>query len=111
MSCRKLGPKFVGPFEVNKRIGQVAYELDLLAGWRIHPIFHISKLKPYCVDVVFPRGEQPLPPDLIDSHYEYQVQKVLNHRMNNMTSCREFLIRWQGRIIMRLLIVGSLLST
>ncbi|WMV57807.1 hypothetical protein MTR67_051192 [Solanum verrucosum] len=42
----KLSPRYIGPYRIAKRIGSVAYELELpheLAA--VHPIFHISKLK------------------------------------------------------------------
>ena len=44
----KLSPRFVGPFEILKRIGKVAYELALpptLAG--VHNVFHVSMLRKY----------------------------------------------------------------
>ncbi|KAI3773906.1 hypothetical protein L1987_48445 [Smallanthus sonchifolius] len=42
----KLSPRFVGPFKILARVGQVAYRLDLpveLSG--IHPTFHVSHLR------------------------------------------------------------------
>ncbi|WMV09953.1 hypothetical protein MTR67_003338 [Solanum verrucosum] len=42
----KLSPRYIGPYRISKRIGKVAYELELpqeLAA--VHPIFHISMLK------------------------------------------------------------------
>ena len=42
----KLSPYYVGPYEILKRFGSVAYELKLpneLA--MIHPVFHVSLLK------------------------------------------------------------------
>ncbi|GKC71025.1 putative reverse transcriptase domain-containing protein [Tanacetum coccineum] len=42
----KLAPRFVGPFEVVKKVGLVAYRLDLLEELNgVHDTFHVSNLK------------------------------------------------------------------
>lgn len=41
----KLKLRFYGSFRVTRRIGEVAYELELLANCRVHNVFHLSKLK------------------------------------------------------------------
>ncbi|XP_070029862.1 uncharacterized protein [Nicotiana sylvestris] len=47
----KFNPQFIGPFEVLRRIGEVAYELafppNLLS---VHPVFHVSMLRKYIGD-------------------------------------------------------------
>ncbi|XP_070029899.1 uncharacterized protein [Nicotiana sylvestris] len=48
----KLSPRFIGPFEVLRRVGEVAYKLVLppnLSG--VHPIFHVSMLWRYHADL------------------------------------------------------------
>ena len=48
----KLSPRFIGPFEILERIGQVAYRLALppsLSG--VHNVFHVSMLRKYVSDV------------------------------------------------------------
>ena len=46
--CRKgkLSLRYVGPYEIPQRMGEVAYELALRAELDyVHPIFHVSMLK------------------------------------------------------------------
>lgn len=47
----KLAPRYVGPFKILKRIGPVAYELDLPTELKkVHPVFHVSNLKKCLAD-------------------------------------------------------------
>jgi hypothetical protein len=49
-TTKKLLPKWIGPFAIEKRIGSVAYRLSLPPKMQIHPVFHVSLLKPYLSD-------------------------------------------------------------
>ncbi|GKB23239.1 putative reverse transcriptase domain-containing protein, partial [Tanacetum coccineum] len=47
----KLAPRFVGPFEITKRIGLIDYRLRLLEELNdVHDTFHMSNLKKYLAD-------------------------------------------------------------
>jgi len=51
IKSKKLTPKFVGPYQILKRVGPVAYEVALppqLAN--LHNVFHVSQLKKYVSD-------------------------------------------------------------
>ena len=42
----KLAPRFIGPFKILSRKGEVAYELELLEVLSaVHNVFHVSQLK------------------------------------------------------------------
>ncbi|CAA0817013.1 Unknown protein, partial [Striga hermonthica] len=65
----KLHPRFIGPFEVLERVGEVAYRLALpheLSG--IHNVFHASMLRKYVCD-----------PDHVIPHSDIQVQSDLSY--------------------------------
>jgi hypothetical protein len=58
----KLAPRYVGPFKIIDRKGEVAYQLDLLPQLSdIHDVFHISQLKK-CLPV----PEEQLPLEYLD---------------------------------------------
>ena len=47
----KLAPRFIGPFEIQKHIGPVAYEINLPSQLaKVHNVFHVSLLRKTNVD-------------------------------------------------------------
>ena len=92
---RKLSPKFCGPFQILKRVGQVAYALDLPKDWKIHNIFHISLLRRYVSDPVHMLSDLPrvVPEGEMLAEPERILQVDLQHLMNR--SFKRFLIKWK----------------
>ena len=57
----KLARRYIGPFEIDMRVGEVAYRLILpteLAG--VHKVFHISMLRKYIPDPSHVLQHEPL---------------------------------------------------
>jgi len=89
---QKLSPRFYGPFEVEERIGTVAYKLKLPPGSMVHPVFHVSLLKKCLTPQV---QSQPLPNWLAeDWELKLKPAEILAVRYAT-TGEKEVLVKWQ----------------
>ncbi|XP_017639964.1 uncharacterized protein LOC108481327 [Gossypium arboreum] len=83
-SNRKLSLRFIGPYRVLKRVGLVAYQLELpLELDRIHDVFHVSILRRYCSDhsLVIPIDEVEVRPNLT---YEEEPVQILDRKVKKL---------------------------
>ena len=57
----KLSPRYIGPYEIVDKVGEVAYRLRLpLELANIHDVFHVSMLRKYIADPSHILKEQPI---------------------------------------------------
>ena len=57
----KLSPRYIGPFHITERIGDVAYKLDLLGSmYQVHNVFHVSMLRKYIANPSHILKNQPI---------------------------------------------------
>ncbi|KAA8514958.1 hypothetical protein F0562_018255 [Nyssa sinensis] len=75
---QKLASRFYGPYQIEEKIGKVAYKLNLSLGSRIHPVFHVSLLKKKLGDTIVASTE--LPPLVEDGHVLMEPEAILDTR-------------------------------
>ncbi|KAL8441499.1 hypothetical protein Emag_007115 [Eimeria magna] len=94
---QKLQPQFIGPFKVLKRVGKVAYKLDLPPSMMMHPVFHVfllQKDKPRPPHMMEPTGWQPVGGAAKDEDPVIEVEHLLDSRGSGKEE--EFLVKWKG---------------
>ena len=95
---RKLKKRFVGYSFVTRRIGPVAYELELPQTWRIHPIFDTSLLHPFRMSTWSTPQESAVDELELEGDRSYEVQKLLRWCWSDPSTkhAREYLVLLSG---------------
>ena len=94
VKTQKLASKYYGPYQIQKQLGPVTFQLSLPKNMKIHPVFHASKLVWYNKNTL--SGQDPtLPPPIeVEGGHEYEVEEIIDSK-----SLRDkilYKVRWKG---------------
>jgi hypothetical protein len=114
----KISFKYFGPYTVLARIGPVAYKLQLSEGAQIHPMFHISQLKPFTPNYtpVFEQLPQVTDLTVVDTSPEVILDRRLVKKGNvtvpqvkvKWTNLPEAAATWEDMYVLRQRFSGAL---
>ena len=66
---KKLSKKNLGPYQIITQVGTLSFTIHLPDSMHaVHPIFHISQLKPATPNTILNWSQPPLPPIEVDSN-------------------------------------------
>jgi hypothetical protein len=91
---KKMAPKREGPFEIEKVLGPLTYQLKLPGSWQIHNVFHATLLRPFKETEVYGQSHPRPPPDIDDGEEVYEVKNILKHRKRGRGY--QYLVEWAG---------------
>ena len=95
----KLSPRFCGPFKILQKVGPVAYRLELPPHSKIHPVFHVSRLRKRLIG-----QERPVDDSILVDYVEppvlpHEPERVLDYHMLRTRHHvqKQALIKWKDR--------------
>ncbi|KAK3003758.1 hypothetical protein RJ639_018387 [Escallonia herrerae] len=99
----RLLQKYEGPLTIVKKIGKMAYKVDPPHWWsrQLHPVFHVSMLKPFYEDTADPSRDQIRKQGLKPKAVGKRVaEAILNDKVITASRKRhqEYLVKWQGHM-------------
>ena len=75
---RKLAPRYVGPYTIERVVNPSALRLQLPSSLKVHPVFHVSQVKPVAVSALSPPASAPPPPPTLESgDLVWEVSRIL----------------------------------
>jgi len=80
---KKLSKKYLRPYEIIAQPSPQFFTLCLLDTMRaVHPVFHISMLKPAIPNTFQQHSEPPPVPVIIDGEPEYEIFKIVDSKID-----------------------------
>ncbi|GMP97113.1 hypothetical protein CsSME_00045491 [Camellia sinensis var. sinensis] len=95
---RRLVRKYEGPVTILKRIGKCAYKIDAPSWLKVHPVFHVSYLKPYYPDKEDPTRNEQKRQTITAKAGKRSIESILADRVKMVSKKqqRQYLVKWKG---------------
>lgn len=77
----KLSPIVQGPFPIKRRVGELAYELELPSHLKIHPVISVIHLE-QAYDDEYGRTIPPPSPLIVDGREEHEIERIVTAKSN-----------------------------
>uniref|UniRef100_A0AAQ4PBZ3 Chromo domain-containing protein n=1 Tax=Gasterosteus aculeatus aculeatus TaxID=481459 RepID=A0AAQ4PBZ3_GASAC len=94
VESQKLSSRFIGPFTISRVINPSAVRLVLPRTLRVHPTFHVSRIKPVSLCRLPPPPPPRPPPRMVDGGPVYTVRRLLRVRPRGRGF--QYLVDWEG---------------
>ena len=93
--AEKLKPRFYGPYKIIRKVGEVAYELELPPERNIHNVFHVSNLKKEVVQKIVTYSK--LPPLDDEGQLILILERILEVREQKLRNkiIRDYMVQWK----------------
>ena len=96
---KKLSEKNLGPYPIIAQVGTLSFTIRLPDSMcAVHPVFHVSQLKPAMPNTIPNQSQPPPPPVKVDGEPKYKITEILDSKLDQ---CRHqcpllYLVRWAG---------------
>ena len=98
---RRLVRRYEGPLPVLAKVGKCSYKVDIPAWMKVHPVFHVSSLKPHQQDPEDSSRNHPARAAVdFRPHKPKEVEEILAERTIGGQSARDsrhqYLVKWKN---------------
>ncbi|KAK8702736.1 hypothetical protein V6N13_021077 [Hibiscus sabdariffa] len=95
----RLVRKYEGPVPIVAKVGNNSYKIKPPTWMKVHPVFHVSNLKPFHADPMDASRGLPVRDSICTKPpLECKVDEILAERVVTVSKkpIREYLVRWEG---------------
>ena len=98
---KNLSEKNLSPYPIITQVGTLSFTIHLPDSMcAVHPIFHVSQLKPTMPNTIPNRSQPPPPPVEVDGVPKYEITEILDSKLDRQRSVPHTvssLMGWLGR--------------